>query len=68
MDIWDYMEGYDRELDGDVFDMKLWEAMQEEEFELDDEFENYCRVYGINDIHAFLRGIRIKAMLNNNLR
>lgn len=60
MDVWEYMEGYDREFDGDKFDMKLWEAMQEKDFEFNDEFEEYCREQGIYDIHVFLQGVRVK--------
>lgn len=63
MDIREYMEGYDREFDGDEFDKKLWEAMQEEDFEFDEGFEEYCKGYGIFDIHAFLREIRMKRKL-----
>lgn len=60
MDIYEYMEGYDPTFDVDEFEERLWEAMQEEDFEFTEEFENYCHVYGIHDIHDFLRRVRAK--------
>lgn len=58
MDIYEYMEGYDPIFDETEFEDKLWEAMQEEDFEFTEEFEQYCRSYGILDIHDFLKKIR----------
>ena len=41
MDIYEFMEGYDREFDENEFDARLWEAMNEQDFELDDVFEEF---------------------------
>ena len=59
-DIYEYMEDYNRAFDGEEFDKKLWEAMQEEEFELDDTFRDFCIENGIGDLHGFLKEIRRK--------
>ena len=40
MDIYEYMEGYDREFDENEFDARLWAAMNEPDFEMDDIFED----------------------------
>ena len=45
MNIWSHMEGYDRELDENEFDQKLWDAIREEEFEFDEQFEDYLHAY-----------------------
>lgn len=60
MDIYEYMEGYDREFDESEFDARLWEAMNQPDFELDDAFEDYLREYGIANTHEFLKLLRIK--------
>ncbi len=59
-DIYEYMEDYNRAFDGEEFDRRLWEAMQEEEFELDDTFRDFCIENGIGDLHGFLKEIRRK--------
>ncbi|MBO5198128.1 MAG: hypothetical protein J6B85_06355 [Lachnospiraceae bacterium] len=60
MDIYQYMEGCERSFDPEEFDKKLWEAMQEEDFEMDDTFRDFCIENGIGDIHGFLKEIRRK--------
>lgn len=66
MDIRDYMEGYDRSFDEEDFDQKVWEFMQEEEFEFSEDFEFFLKDYGINNVHEFLKVIRIKQQLKRN--
>lgn len=63
MDIREYMEGYDRTFDAEEFDERLWQTMQENDFEFSDEFEDFCHEYGIVNIHDFLRVLRIKKQL-----
>ena len=63
MDIYEFMEGYDREFDEDEFDARLWEAMNESDFELNDEFEAFLHEYGIANTHEFLKQLRIKRNL-----
>ena len=63
MDIYEFMEGYDREFDEDEFDARLWEAMNEPEFELNDEFDEFLHEYGIANTHAFLKQLRLKRNL-----
>lgn len=63
MDIREYMDGYDREFDQNEFDQKLWEAMQEDDFEFSEDFEVFCKEYGIFNIHDYLRMLRIKRKL-----
>ena len=63
MNIWSHMEGYDRELDENEFDQKLWDAIREEEFEFDEQFEDYLHAYGFNNVHDFLKVIRRKKMM-----
>lgn len=60
MNIWSHMEGYDRELDENEFDQKLWDAIREEDFEFDEQFEDYLHAYGFNNVHDFLKVIRRK--------
>ena len=60
MNIWSHMEGYDRELDENEFDQKLWDAIREEEFEFDEQFEDYLHAYGFNNVHDFLKVVRRK--------
>ena len=60
MDIYEFMEGYDREFDENEFDARLWEAMNEQDFELDDVFEEFLHEYGIANTHEFLKQLRIK--------
>ena len=60
MDIYDYMEGYDREFDENEFDTRLWAAMNEPDFELNDVFEDFLHEYGIANTHEFLKQLRIK--------
>lgn len=60
MDIWAYMEGYDRELDEDEFDQRLWSYMKSDEFEFNGAFGEFLKSYGLNDTHEFLRIIRTK--------
>lgn len=59
-DIREYMEDYNRGFDEAEFDRHLWEAMQEEEFVMDDDFRDFCLENGIGDVHAFLKEIRLK--------
>lgn len=63
MDIYEYMEGYDREFDENEFDAKLWEAMNEPDFELDESFEDFLHEYGIANTQEFLRTLRVKMQL-----
>lgn len=63
MEIRDYMEELDRSFDPEGFDQRLWEAMQEEEFEFTDEFYDFLMENGISDVHEFLRGLRMKKQL-----
>ncbi len=67
MDIYEYMEGYDRAFDEDEFDLRIWEYMQQEDFELTEEFENFLKEYSIESVHEFLKIIRIKKMRNKLL-
>lgn len=60
MDIYEYMEGYDREFDENEFDARLWAAMNEPDFEMDDIFEDFLHEYGIANAHEFLKQLRIK--------
>ena len=60
MSIWTYMEGYDRELDEDEFDQKLWDYMRSDEFEFNGAYEEFIKSYGLSDTHEFLRIIRSK--------
>lgn len=62
MDINEYMEGYDRSFDEDEFDLRIWEYMQQEDFELTEEFENFLKEYSIENVHQFLKIIRMKKM------
>lgn len=63
MDIYEFMEGYDREFDENEFDARLWEAMNQPEFELDDVFEEFLHEYGIANTHEFLKMLRTKMKL-----
>ncbi len=60
MNIWAFMEGYDRELDEDEFDQRLWDFMVGDEFEFNGQFEEFLKSYGLKDAHEFLRIIRNK--------
>ena len=60
MDIYEYMEGYDREFDENEFDARLSAAMNEPDFEMDDIFEDFLHEYGIANAHEFLKQLRIK--------
>ncbi len=60
MNLWEYMEGYDRELDENEFDARLWEAIHEPGFSFGDEFTYFCMAYGFADAHEFLQTIRRK--------
>ncbi|HCL02757.1 MAG TPA: hypothetical protein DHW61_10165 [Lachnoclostridium phytofermentans] len=60
MDIYEYMEGYDRSFDEDEFDLRVWEYMQQEDFELTENFENFLKEYSIENTHQFLKVIRMK--------
>lgn len=60
MGIYEYMEGFDRSFDEDEFDARVWELIQEDGFEFDEEFEHYLRDYGIENLHDFLKIIRRK--------
>ena len=62
MDINEYMDGYDRSFDEDEFDLRIWEYMQQEDFELTEEFENFLKEYSIENVHQFLKIIRMKKM------
>lgn len=66
MDIREYMEGYDREFDKEEFENRLWEAMQEDDFEFNEEFDDFCKEYGIFNIHEFLRGLRLKKKMKKS--
>lgn len=66
MNIRDYMEGYDRSFDEDEFDDRVWEFMQQEDFEFTEDFEFFLRDYGINNAHDFLKMIRVKQQLKRN--
>ena len=63
MNIYEYMEGFDRSFDEDEFDARVWELIQEENFEFDDQFEFFLRDYGIENLHDFLKTIRAKKKL-----
>ena len=63
MDIYEFMEGYDREFDEDEFDAKVWEAMNDPDFDLDDVFLEFLHEYGIANTHEFLKQLRIKKKL-----
>ena len=60
MRIYEYMEGYDRSFDEDEFDTRVWELIQEEDFEFDEELDHFLRDYGIENLHDFLKIIRKK--------
>ncbi|MDD5937150.1 MAG: hypothetical protein PUC65_16555 [Clostridiales bacterium] len=60
MNIYDFMEGYDRSFDEDEFDARVWSFMQEEDFEFSEDFEHFLRGYGFDDLHQFLKVIREK--------
>ena len=60
MNVWSYMEGYDREFDEDEFDQRLWNYMRTEEFEFNGQYEDFLKSYGLKDTHEFLRIIRAK--------
>lgn len=60
MNIYEYMEGYDRSFDEDEFDGRVWELIQEENFDFDEDFEHFLRDYGIENLHDFLKIIRMK--------
>ncbi|ABX44031.1 hypothetical protein [Lachnoclostridium phytofermentans] len=60
MNIYEYMEGYDRSFEEDEFDLRVWEYMQQEDFELNEDFENFLKEYSIENTHEFLKVIRIK--------
>ncbi len=63
MDIREYMQEYDPSFDLQEFETHLWEAMQEEDFEFNDDFYDFLIECGISDIHSFLRRLRIKKHL-----
>lgn len=63
MNIYDYMEGYDRSFDEDEFDGMVWEYMQQENFEFTEDLEHFLREYGIDNLHDFLKTIRIKKQM-----
>jgi hypothetical protein len=63
MNIYDYMKGFDRSFDEDEFDARVWELIQEENFEFDDNFEHFLKDYGIDNLHEFLKAIRRKKSL-----
>ncbi len=60
MEFREYMEGYDRSFDQKEFDDRLWEAMQDDDFEFGEDFEYFLREYGISDTHEFLKTIRMR--------
>ncbi len=60
MDIYEYMEGYDRSFEEDEFDFRVWEYMQREDFELTEDFEDFLKEYSIESTHEFLKTIRMK--------
>lgn len=60
MDIYEFMEGYDRSFEEDEFDLRVWEYMQREDFELNEDFENFLKEYSIENTHQFLKVIRMK--------
>lgn len=63
MNIYEYMEGYDRSFDEDEFDARVWELIQDENFEFDEIFDSFLRDYGIDNLHDFLKTIRRKKQL-----
>lgn len=63
IDVREYMDGYDHEFDKAEFENKLWEMMQEEDFEFTEEFEEFCKEQGILNIHDFLKSIRMRKKL-----
>lgn len=63
MNIYEYMEGYDRSFDEDEFDKRVWEYIQQEDFEFDEDFGHFLRDYGIENLHDFLKTIRLKKQL-----
>ena len=65
-DIRDYMEGYDRSFDEKEFDQRVWEFMQDEDFEFTEEFGYFLRDYGFSDVHEFLKVVRTKEQLRRN--
>lgn len=67
MDIYEFMEGYDRSFDEDEFDLRVWEYMQQEDFEITEEFENFLKEYSIDNVHQFLKVIRMKKNRKNIL-
>ena len=52
MDIREYMQEYDPSFDLQEFETHLWEAMQEEDFEFNDDFYDFLIECGISDIHS----------------
>lgn len=66
MNIREYMEGYDRSFDEEEFDNRVWEYMQREDFEFTEDFEYFLRDYGIDNVHEFLKMIRVKQQLKRN--
>lgn len=60
MNVYDYMEGFDRSFDQNEFDARLWEYVQDENFENSEEFEYFLREYGISGFHEFMKIIRMK--------
>lgn len=63
MSIYEYMRGFDRSFDEDEFDARVWELIQEEDFEFDENFEHFLRDYGIDNLHDFLKTIRRKKQM-----
>ena len=63
MNIYEYMEGYDRSFDEDEFDKRVWEYIQQEEIEDTEEFQHFLRGYGIDNLHDFLKIIRFKRQI-----
>lgn len=64
MNVYDFMEGYDRSFEEDEFDTRLWEFVQREDFECTEEFNYFLHDYGIDDFHEFLKIIRWKKNMN----
>lgn len=63
IDVYEFMEGYDRSFDEDEFDARVWELMQREDFEFNEDFEQFVRNYGFENVHEFLKVIRLKKNL-----
>lgn len=64
LNIYNYMEGYDRSFDEDEFDKRVWEYIQQEDTEFGEELEVFLRDYGIDNLHSFLKIIRLKKEQN----